>query len=309
MLISSRITQQDRGKLLVDFLGEKFKYLSPDQWVERVNEGRFSIVEQICSVDTVLHTHDILTYDAPPFVEPDADLSYSIIMETNQFLAVNKPGNLLVHKKGAAVTHNLIYQLRENHTPPYPEADIVNRLDRETSGVVLVSKEKESLRILSDLFVDRKVEKEYHAITNGIPQMHEGIIPFPLLPDPSGSIRSRQIISDEGKIAETRYRVVETWGNRALIQLFPKTGRTHQLRVHLAGIGCPIVGDKLYGMPEANYLLWRKDPSQIQLEFPRHALHCSGVTFHFSGVDYSITAPFPKDFLSLLPKTDSDSIA
>ncbi len=303
MVITTIVGQREQKKRLIDFLTERFKYLPPEGWLDRINEGLFTIGNEVCSADRVLLMKEILLYNAPPFIEPYADLSYSIIFETDTFLAVNKPGNLLVHKKGSSITNNLIYQLRECHTPPFPQADIVNRLDRETSGVVLVSKEKSVLRELCDLFADRTIEKEYLAIVRGFLPHPQGTISLPLMPDPHGSIRSRQIVSKLGKSAETEYEIISSWDGYSLVRLYPKTGRTHQLRVHLASIGCPIVGDKLYGLSPEQYSQWRADPDSIVLEFPRQALHCCAVRFTFRDQHYEITAPMPEDMQKLIPYT------
>ncbi len=306
MLISSKIKQHERGKTCINFLTEKFKYLTPQQWSERVEEGRFTIEGVTCDEDTILNQNDILVYDAPPFKEPDADLNYSIILETDCFLAINKPGNLLVHKKGAAVTHNLIYQLRECHTPPFPTADIVNRLDRETSGIVLVSKDKESLKKLSSLFMDRLVEKEYLAIVHGSIKADSGICTSAMMPMKTGEIRSKQMVCPEGKSAETRYEVVRRWENYSLVRLFPKTGRTHQLRVHMAELGHCMVGDKLYGMSESEFLEWRKAPEEYgELEFPRQTLHCCALRFKFNEKLWDISADLPEDMELFITQLDN----
>ncbi len=303
MLISSKIKQHERGQRCIAFLTSKFKYLTPDQWLQRIDEGRFTIEGEVCCADTVLKQDDILIYDAPPFKEPDADLNYSIITETEYFMAVNKPGNLLVHKKSAAVTHNLIYQLRENNEPPYPTADIVNRLDRETSGIVLVSKDKASLKELSSLFVEREVEKEYLAVVHGFVKEESGVITAPLKPSTEGKIRSKQIVASDGKTAETRYEVVARWENRTLVRLFPKTGRTHQLRVHMAHLGHILVGDKIYGLSEDQFYAWKDDLNTFEgLEFPRQALHCCKLTFSFQGEIQVVRAELPEDFLSIIPR-------
>lgn len=310
MKISSLIKQGDRGKNIHDFLVEKFKYLTADEWKARLSEGRFSIAGEQCDLTTVLQQDDLLIYDAPPFKEPDADLNYSIIMESEHFFAVNKPGNLLVHKKGAAVTHNLIYQLRECHEPPYPSADIVNRLDRETSGIVLLSKSKDVLPKLTSLFSDRSVEKEYLAVVHGEMKQPGGVITQPLKPNPHGTIRSKQIVSEDGKATETRYERLAVWDGCSLVRLFPKTGRTHQLRVHMQHLGHVIVGDKLYGLTEEQFNRWRKDPDSFgELEFSRQALHCCGLSFSFAGQEWSIKAPLPDDMRSLIPAEILDSFS
>lgn len=301
MKISSQIKQGDRGKVLIDFLEEKFKYLSREEWIARLNEGRFSIDTEICSVDRVLQQGEILVYDAPPFKEPDADLNYKIEKEFDDFLVINKPGNLLVHKKGAAVTHNLIYQLRECHDPQYPKADIVNRLDKETSGIVLVSKNKDALRELTALFMEREVEKVYYAVVLGTMEQESGTITASMRPNKDGAIRSKQVIAEDGKAAETRFELLRTWDNYSLVKLFPKTGRTHQLRLHMAHIGFPMVGDKFYSLSEEEYLALRDDPESITMPFHRQALHCGELRFTFRNEKYVVKAPIADDMRTLIP--------
>ena len=303
MKITSIIKQQDRGVRCIDFLSNKFKYLTYDQWLDRISEGRFTIEDNVCNKDTILNIGDILVYDAPPFKEPDADLNYSVVYENEDFLAVNKPGNLLVHKKGAAITHNLIYQLREVHNPPFKNADIVNRLDKETSGIVLVSKHKDALKELIKLFSDRAITKEYIAVTYNNFTDKVGYIDVPIKKGSSEKIRSKQVVDKAGKEAYTTYKVLATWDQYALVWLSPKTGRTHQLRVHLNSIGCTIVGDKIYGLSEDEFVQWKNNPQAYKgLEFSRQALHSFRLSFTYKDNDYSIFADIPADMKSIIPK-------
>ena len=138
------------------------------------------------------------------------------------------------------------------HIVPFPEADgplMVHRLDMATSGLIVIAKSKEVHKLLQRQFSERKVKKRYVAVLEGIPTAKSGIITLPLCPNPLD--RPRQMVDHEvGKEAVTRYEVTETKGTRARVNLYPQTGRTHQLRMHCAhrdGLACPIVGDELYG--------------------------------------------------------------
>ena len=136
MIISSRVPQTYNGFSILDYLTERFNYLSKEQWLNRITEGKVFCNDISCSVDTIIVTDDVVAYDMPEFTEPPADLSYSIVYEDDWLLGVDKPGNLLVHHRGKSFKSNLIYHLRYLHDPPFEKAGIVNRLDRETSGVI-----------------------------------------------------------------------------------------------------------------------------------------------------------------------------
>ena len=218
-----------------------------------------------CTPDTIVTQGDIITYHMPDD-GPPPPLEYTVLYEDEWLLAVNKPGNLLVHAKGRYVRENLIYQLRTYHDPPLPHVNLINRLDKETSGVILLAKDKEMLREMSRQFAVGEVTKTYLAIVHGIPNPASGTISLPI-----GKVKQPgkgdHFGIDEvgGKTAVTHYETLKSCkvyrrgrGERgeegeleiSLLRLTPKTGRTHQLRVHTKALGHPIVGDKRYGVDD-----------------------------------------------------------
>lgn len=269
-------------------------------------EGRVQLSGRTVTGDIPLPPQTIVAYDMPDFDEPPADLDYRIIHEDRWILGIDKPGNLLVHRQGRSFTRNLIYQLRHVHTPPWPNANIVNRLDRETSGVVLAALEPDTLRLLHRQMMNRQMSKRYIALVRGIPGKCTGEIDLALGKDTTSRIGYKQAVGGEkAKEALTRYSVTRTYrAGYSLVEVEPVTGRTHQIRVHMAAIGHPLVGDKLYGMDEEHYLRWRDGESAPEefLLFPRQALHCCSLNLCHpaTGQPCTLTAPLPGDIHAMI---------
>lgn len=306
MIISSKVPHVFRSSTLINYLAQRFTYLSKEQWIERILEGRVSCNKRPADAQTVLGADDIVEYSMPDFEEPPADLNYSIVYEDDWLLGINKPPNLLVHHRGKSFRSNLIYQLRYVHTPAYEQAGVINRLDRETSGVVLIAKDKKTLSLFNNLFVARKVAKVYYALVNGIPDPPSGIIDLPVGKQRYSEKQYRFCVQGENaKFALTRYETVQKIGEKyALVRLYPETGRTHQIRVHLSAIGHPVIGDKVYCLNDEEYLAWLKDPEKAQKEllFSRHALHCHQVSFMhpFLCREITVLAPLAEDMKAFI---------
>lgn len=303
--------------LIVAYLAARFTYLPAETWRDWVENGRLTCNGQICKVTTQVQPGDSITCDVPDFEPPSVNLDVGIIYEDDWLMAVNKPPGLRVHSKGKFVTANLIYYLRYQHEPPYPEAQLVNRLDADTSGVVVLAQDKEMARQVGALFSRHEVEKMYLALVAGQPQPADGTIALPLRKVPGTKVARHEVARDgEGKTAVTHYQTVETFGaDYALLQLQPVTGRTHQLRVHLAASGHPLVGDGLYQMDDADFLDWVQNGRSL-VKIPllqRQALHCAATQFQHpaTGELCRLEAPLPPDMAQLIErlKTGTDRVA
>jgi 23S rRNA-/tRNA-specific pseudouridylate synthase len=167
-----------------------------------------------------------------------------------------------------------------------------------------VAKNVQARAVMSTSFAEQKINKQYNAIVHGIPDGSQRIIDAPIANAQNSSITYKFQIDQSGKSAVTELLNIASVGNNfSLLTLKPRTGRTHQIRIHCAFIGHPIVGDKLYGLSEAEYIQWRDQPSSITpMLFYRHALHCAAMEF-VHPVDnrlVRIEAPLPVDMLDLM---------
>jgi len=315
MVVSSKVPAQFKQVPIVDYLAARFTYLSVDEWRERVENGRLTHNNTPCTPDTLVTQGDIVAYHMPDTDAPPPPLEYTVLYEDDWLLGINKPGNLLVHAKGRYVRENLIYQLRTYHNPPLPDVNLINRLDKETSGVILLAKDKETLRQMSRQFAVGKVTKTYLAIVHGIPNPTSGTIDLPIgKVDAPGKGDHFGIDEVRGKTAVTHYETLKTCriyrrgrGERgeegedeiSLLRLMPKTGRTHQLRVHTKALGHPIVGDKRYGISDEAV---RTENGRLLLE--RQALHCAATSFHHphTGKTCLIEAPLSTDLKIFLER-------
>ena len=176
---------------------------------------------------------------------------YEVVGEDPAFLVLNKPSGLLsVPGRTPELQDCLWNRLRSD----FPDDDIrlVHRLDRDTSGLILFARTHEAQVALGRAFEKRKVHKEYLAVVHGLPEADEGVVEGLIRKDWSRTDKPVYILDPErGRTSRTRYRVEERSGGRTRVRLFPETGRSHQLRVHLKSLGHPIVGDPIYG-PEGD---------------------------------------------------------
>ncbi|MDG5816106.1 RluA family pseudouridine synthase [Chitinispirillales bacterium ANBcel5] len=292
---------------ILEYLSARFTYLEKTQWANRVDEGKISINGKCCQKGDTVKANDRISYDAGEFEEPPADLNYTIVYEDQWIIGVDKPGNLLVHRAGKSFRNNLLFQLQNVHEPKFPYAHAIHRLDRETSGITLIAKDSNSISAFTNLFKQNRIEKTYKAIVKGRIDRELKIIDEPLARDRNSEIRYKVAVHKNGKSATTEIVALDYIGkNATLVSLKPLSGRTHQIRVHLAHYGHPILGDKLYGISEKLHLRWRSDPQKYNSDFiiQRQALHCESVRFEhpFTGEIEEIKAGIPNDMEELMGK-------
>jgi RluA family pseudouridine synthase len=230
-----------------------------------------------------------------------AGVKISILFEDNAILGVNKPTGLPTLPDGYNPGAPHLKALLE---PDYGRLWIVHRLDRETSGIVLLARTAQAHRALNGQFDQRQVTKRYQALVYGSPDWQEKIVQLALRPN--GDRRHRTVIDPRrGKPAETELRVLESLGDYAWIEACPHTGRTHQIRAHLAALGFPILGDVLYGGPpklSLSAIETSTTGEQDVAVIERCALHaCSLELAHpVLGSPLHLEAPLPEDFISAL---------
>ncbi|MBN1602135.1 MAG: RluA family pseudouridine synthase [Chitinispirillaceae bacterium] len=306
MKFSSKVpTNIKAGTSIIDYLSARFTYHTRQEWETNVRNGKIQVEDKCVSPHFIVKSGLTLLYDAGEFDEPAADLDYHIIYEDNWFLGVNKPGNLLVHRAGKSFRNNLTYQLRFINVPPFPDIHPTHRIDRDTSGIVLFAKNPEARAVMSNSFADQKVNKLYRAIVHGVVDRTIKVIDAPIGKAQNSSISYKFQVEQNGKSALTELIDMTPVGDKfSLLTLKPLTGRTHQIRIHCEHIGHPIVGDKLYGLSETEYLRWRDQSAAPETEmlFYRHALHCAMMEFDhpFDKRMMRLEAPLPKDMLDLL---------
>jgi 23S rRNA pseudouridine1911/1915/1917 synthase len=191
----------------------------------------------------------------PQELKPEA-IPLKIIYEDDDLLVVDKPAGITVHPAPGHPGHTLVNAILA-HFPHLADIGdslrpgVVHRLDKDTSGVMLVAKNAKAQANLSKQFKSHSVTKAYLALVKGKLEPEEGVIEADIGRDPRH--RQRMAVVAQGREARTDYRVVEYLGNYTLLEVMPETGRTHQIRVHLAAIGFPVVGDKVYGV-KSEYL-------------------------------------------------------
>lgn len=241
--------QQVSGKQRLDvLLAERHPELSRSTWQKYIKQG-YVAVNGSPAKNT---RQDVTEADAISVNIPEGtDYSQSelpIVYLDDHVIVVNKPAGVLTHSKGVLNDEFTVAEFFRRYTTVGLDTNrpgIVHRLDRDTSGIIIGARTPEAFELLKSQFADRKAKKRYIAITQGTPKQHEATIDVPIGRNPTAPSSFRA--DSKGKPAQTDYKVLDTRGDKSLVLLAPHTGRTHQLRVHAAYLGVPIVGDRVYG--------------------------------------------------------------
>jgi len=254
----------------------------------------------------------------PPGHGGDVDLravaDFKVVDESDDWIIVDKPAPLIVHPANGKIEANLlggVEVLLSYEMETGAALSIITRLDRETSGIVLIAKHRLAARDLGWIFERRQARKEYLAIVHGWPEQEEWTCAAPVLRRgevEASEIWLRQIVHQDGKDCETSFRVEQKLSRNgrpfSLIRCFPRTGRMHQIRVHLAHSGHPIVGDKLYSGDGGEYLEWiatgwSKDLAE-RLLLDRHALHAAVLSIPWAVGELTWHSPLARDLQTFL---------
>ncbi len=314
-----RIPPQQHGLSLLDALISRFTYHDADEWLALIEQGRLLIDGEPGTPQRVLIAGQELEYRVPSIPEPDVATEYDVIFEDDHILVVNKPANLPCHPAGRFFNNTLWAMLRENHG--LPKVHFVNRLDRETSGIVLVGKSARAARHCRRQFEQRSVRKRYIVLVEG--RFPDSLEAGGWLERAAGSAvakKQRFVSRSEDPAAEGNKRVAAVTSLRrilshaglSLVEALPETGRFHQIRATLCSLGFPVVGDKLYGVDDTMYLRFIEGNltphDQALLRLPRQALHAASLAFSHpvTVAPAHFQAPLPEDMAALLPGDTHD---
>ena len=230
------------------YLSTKFDTtISRSLWQKYIKAGYVSVNNKVATTPKFeVDETDEIALNLPEKEQTDVDLP--ILYENDDVIVVNKPSGLLTHAKGGLSDEPTVAEIIRPKTSFATDTDrpgIVHRLDRDTSGLLIIAKNPESAAHLQRQFAERTAKKTYIAITDGKPKLNAAKIDLPIGRNPSAPSTFR--IDPNGKPAQTTYHVLAENDAQSLVELKPTTGRTHQLRVHLAHLNAPILGDRVYG--------------------------------------------------------------
>jgi len=241
---------------------------------------------------------------APAAPVPE-DIPLAVVHDDAHLLVLDKPAGLVVHpgagRAAGTLVNALLHHVRDlSGVGGVLRPGIVHRLDRGTSGLMVVAKDDATHRALTEQFAGRTVEKEYLAVVLGVPKVQEGAIDLPIGRDPVHRQRM-SVRAPRGRVARSTFRVLEALDGAALLRVRIHTGRTHQVRVHMAALGHPLAGDTTYGggRPSAAR---RREAREALLAFDRPALHAAvlGFTHPATGQRVRFESPLPADLEALL---------
>ena len=324
-MITLRIGIDDSGTRLDRLLRKRLTLTKLSNIYRLIRTGRIRINGKKAKQDYRLNFEDTLEMDINQAELPEKNRSTSdvlrglahteffkrnlrIIFEDEDLIACNKPPNLVVHPGTGHSGHDTLidivksYVLTKKHPRETGEPMLVHRIDRDTSGIVLIAKNKRVLRYLHSHFREHQIDKKYIAVCHGKPGKKSGIIEVKLAKTLERNSGTKVTVEENGQFAKTQYSVIGTNGALTELEVGIGTGRTHQIRVHLGHIGCPIVGDVRYGDKELDKALFLN-----RNIFRRLYLHAYMISFVHPLMNKRLTlkATVPDEFSELMKKTET----
>jgi 23S rRNA pseudouridine1911/1915/1917 synthase len=259
---------------------------SRSTWQKFIKSGFVSVNGQTITTSK----HEVVDTDKIAVNVPEktdfSDSKLPIVYIDDNVIVINKPVGVLSHSKGALNDEFTVADFFKKYTTYNSDTNrpgIIHRLDRDTSGIMIGARNKETAVLLQKQFADRKTAKTYLAIVDGIPKLTRANIDLPINRNPSAP--STFVVDSKGKSAITKYEVIDSTNKYALVRLQPQTGRTHQLRVHMKYLNTPIHGDKIYGKPADRLYL---HAASLEITIP-------------NGNRQTFTAAIPVEFKKIFP--------
>lgn len=259
---SERIGPEGEGLTLLAYLAGRYTHSSAAQWEERIREGRVLLDAHPASPGVVLRAGQELVWHRPGWREPEAPAAFAILHRDADVLAVAKPAGLPTLPGGGYLEHTLLGRVRRVHPEAYP----VHRLGRWTSGIVLFGLSAPARAVLTRAWEEGDVEKRYRALAAGRPDGPRLLVDVPIGPVPHALLGTVHAATPGGKAAHTEVRLLEQRLEAFLCDVRILTGRPHQIRIHLAAAGHPLVGDPLYpagGVPAPSSRALPGDPGYL----------------------------------------------
>ncbi len=306
------VVKKGEGKIRLDkFLKERLSEFSRHQIAQAIKGALILVNHKKIKPSYLLKEKDIVSYQLEKEISPKElkPLTLSpepeIIYEDKNLLVLNKPAGLVVHPTATTLERPSLaawlvgkYPFLQSVGEDKFRPGIVHRLDKDTSGVLVVAKNNPIFFYLKNLFKERKIHKTYLALVEGEMKKEKGVIEYSLLRSRRGPFKRRVVYSKDkaknkkGKTAVTVYKVKKRYKGYTLLEVMPKTGRTHQIRVHLASLGFPVWGDRLY-----------QKKQKKQLELNRHFLHAQEISFFLpQGELLQVEAPLPEELSDILKR-------
>ena len=285
------------GQRLDRFLAEALTAFSRSRLQALIRDGFVKVNGKPTRPRAVVRRSDSIEWREPEITKIDAEpepMDLDILFEDDDLLVINKPAGLVVHPGAGHQQHTLVNALLAHcknlsGIGGKERPGIVHRLDKETSGALVIAKNDATHRDLAKQFADRAIGKVYLALVAGAPPKSFGTIEAPIARHPVHR-KKMSVAQRAGRSARTEYRVVRSSGDASLVECTIHSGRTHQIRVHLHHLGHPVLGDKLYGGKRAG-------------NFPRQMLHAWKLSFRHprTGKTMNFTAPVPEDLKEITP--------
>ena len=300
-----KIIVGDQNPVRLDhFLAERYLELSRSHLQRLIADGYVMVNDKKPTKSGfMVNSGDRISIVFPPplesMIQPEKT-PMDIIFENDEVLAINKPAGMVVHPSAGHDSGTLVHAAL-GHAPflegigGVQRPGVVHRLDKNTSGIILLAKNERSHQWLQGQFKNRQVEKTYLGLVDGHPQTTTGRIDAPIYRDPTHRKKMAIAPTGKGRTAVTEFFLIRNYRDHAYLRIHPVTGRTHQIRVHMASIGCPIAGDATYGLRHSS------------ITIPRHFLHAYQIKIclPFDSAPTLLEAKLPEELEHVLSQLDS----
>lgn len=298
-----QISKTGDAQTILDYYCQRYRHSTKEEWTSRIQSGQILLNDTPITPTTQLKAGQLLTYHRPPWQEPEVPLTFEILYEDSDLLIVNKPSGLPVMPGGGFLQHTLLWQLKQQYPQDTPTP--IHRLGRGTSGLLLLARSplararlSKQMRDSSKSNHDRSLRKTYLAIVGSGAIPDEFSIDTPIGKIPHPTLDYLYAATSNGKFAYSEGRVLQRSATQTLVEVTIFTGRPHQIRIHLAAIGFPLIGDPLYGIGGI-------PTQQEDISVPGHYgyfLHAQRLTFIHPSTETPMTIE------CLLPKAFSEKL-